>query len=59
MSDKAPTDLAALVENISRCWQGGFHAYMAGPCFETIERATAYRDELDREGVTWKSRRDY
>lgn len=50
---------AEQMRGISRCWQGGWHAYMAGPCFETREQAIAYRDELDREGVTWKSQGRY
>lgn len=33
------------------CW----HVYGAGPCFDTKEQARAYRDSLDREGVTWRS----
>lgn len=43
------------MRGISRCWQNsGYHVYMAGPCFDTPEQARAYRDQLDREGVTWK-----
>ena len=37
--------------DISRCSRNfGFHAYMAGPCFDTIEEAIAYRDRLDADG---------
>ena len=39
----------ALPENISRCWQnGGYHAHMAGPCFDILAAALSYRDEYDR-----------
>jgi hypothetical protein len=44
-------------DNISICRDMGFHVYMAGPCFDTREQAIAYRDELDKEGITWKSQR--
>lgn len=42
----------ALPPRISRCWQNfGYHALGAGPCFDTVEQAVAYRDrELDRIG---------
>ena len=40
---------------ITRCWQRqGFHVYMAGPCFDTLKQARAYRDSLDAEGITWR-----
>jgi hypothetical protein len=35
---------------ISRCWQNrGYHVYGAGPCFDTMDQAVAYRDWYDRE----------
>ena len=42
-------------DNITRCTQNGWHAYMAGPCFSTHEQATSYRNMLDARGMTWKS----
>lgn len=45
---------AEAVRGISRCWQGGYHAYMAGPCFDTFAQARRYRDGLDRDGITWR-----
>lgn len=44
------------MRDISTCWQNfGWHAYGAGPCFDTYEQAIAYRDKLDEHGITWKS----
>jgi hypothetical protein len=40
---------------ITSCWQGGFHAYDAGPCLESIVYAVDYRNRLDFAGVTWWS----
>ena len=45
-----------LPEGISRCGQLGYHVYMAGPCFDTLEQAVAYKASLDKEGVTWRFR---
>ena len=42
---------------ISSCWQGGWHVYMAGPCFDRMEQAVGYKASLDAEGVTWRSQR--
>jgi hypothetical protein len=43
-------------DGISRCWQNlGYHVYMAGQCFDTLEQAVAYKASLDAEGVTWRS----
>lgn len=40
---------------ITRCWQNqGYHVYMAGPCFDTLEQAIRYRESLDSEGVSWR-----
>lgn len=40
---------------ITRCWWNrGYHVYMAGPCFDTLAQAQAYRDSLDRDGVMWR-----
>jgi hypothetical protein len=39
---------------ITRCWQNnGYHVYMAGPCFDTLDEAVGYRDRLDAKGVMW------
>lgn len=43
-----------LPEGISRCGQLGYHAYMAGPCFDTLEQAVEYKASLDRDGVKWR-----
>jgi hypothetical protein len=43
-----------LPDGISECSQLGFHAYMAGPCFGTVEQAVAYKESLDKEGVKWR-----
>lgn len=43
-----------LPDGISRCWQGGYHVYMAGPCFNKLEQALAYKESLDKEGVKWR-----
>ena len=44
-----------LPEHITRCHRYlGFHAYNAGPCFDTMDEAVRYRDMLDHFGVTWK-----
>lgn len=43
------------MRGLSQCWVNlGWHAYMAGPCFDTREQARAYRDGLDRDGITWR-----
>jgi hypothetical protein len=44
--------MSGLPDRISMCWQNrGYHAMGAGPCFDTIEEAVAYRDrELQRIG---------
>lgn len=42
-------------EGISRCWQLGYHVYMAGPCFDTLAQAESYKASLDRQGVKWRS----
>lgn len=55
--EHGPLANPVLPEGISRCGQLGYHVYMAGPCFRTLERAVAYKDELDREGITWKPQR--
>jgi len=41
--------------HITSCWQFGFHAYAAGPCFDSKADAVAYRDKLDAHGITWHS----
>lgn len=33
---------------ISVCRHGGWHSYMAGPCFDTYKQAVEYRDYEDR-----------
>lgn len=39
---------------ITRCSRNfGFHAYYAGPCFDKIEEAIAYRDKLDADEKRW------
>lgn len=47
-----------LPDRISICSQNhGFHALDAGPCFDTVEEAVAYRDrELERIG-DWAARK--
>lgn len=46
------------MRSLSKCWQNdGWHVYGAGPCFEKYEQAIAYRDGLDREGITWRPQR--
>lgn len=51
--------LSVMPHGISRCWQNqGFHVYKAGPCFDTLEQAIAYKESLDAEGVTWRSQRE-
>lgn len=53
-STEATTDRD--IRSFSRCARfEGWHAYKAGPCFDTYEQAAAYRDSLDAEGVTWRS----
>jgi len=45
------------MRGISACWHNapnGWHAYGAGPCFDTYEQAVDYRNSLDAEGVTWR-----
>jgi hypothetical protein len=34
---------------LSRCWQGGWHFYGAGPCCDTKEQAAAARDRWERD----------
>lgn len=41
------------MRRISRCWQGGWHANAAGPCFDTPERAMAFRDREDDRLRLW------
>lgn len=42
------------VRGITTCWQYmGFHVYGAGPCFDTKEQATLYRNTLDYNQKTW------
>ena len=49
---KNPTDEQ---RGLTTCWQNqGWHVYAAGPCFDTKDQAIAYRNSLDREGVTWR-----
>ena len=44
---------------ITTCAQHqGYHVYLAGPCFRTLDDARAYRLELDAEGVKWKPQPD-
>jgi hypothetical protein len=54
--------VSGLPDRISMCWQNrGYHAMGAGPCFDTVEQAVAYRDrelerigrESDRKADTW------
>lgn len=49
---------ATLPADISRCWRySGYHVYGAGPCFDTLKQATAYKESLDKEGVKWRPQR--
>jgi hypothetical protein len=48
------------MRNISTCWQyapNGWHAYGAGPCFDTYEAAIKYRDLIDEVGEQEARRR--
>lgn len=46
------------MKGISRCSRYlGWHAYKAGPCFDSYEEVLAYRNSLDAEGVTWRQQR--
>ena len=48
------------MRGISTCWQygpNGWHAYGAGPCFDTYEQAIAYRDFTDKHGYAEARRR--
>lgn len=45
MSTETERDL----RGISRCWQNnGWHYAGAGPCFDTYEQVSKYRDEYDK-----------
>lgn len=48
---------APLPDGISRCGFNGFHVYMAGPCFDTLAQALAYKASLDAQGVKWRPQR--
>lgn len=52
--EHGPLANPSLPEGISRCGQLGYHVYMAGPCFQTLELAIAYKNSLDAEGVKWR-----
>lgn len=43
---------------ISRCWDGGYHFAMAGPCFDTPEQAMRYRDRQEAEERRREARRN-
>ena len=43
--------------HISICRTGGYHAYMAGPCFDTLEQAIEHKDMYDRLGPAEMHRR--
>ncbi len=48
--------MTKLPEKITRCWQyNGYHVYQAGPCFDTLEQATNYKEWLDERDLTWHS----
>lgn len=48
--------MSDLPEHITICSRHlGYHAYMAGPCFDTLNAAVTYRDRLNHFDVTWKS----
>jgi hypothetical protein len=52
---KTPVASDRDMRGVSTCWQShGWHAYSAGPCFDTYEQVIEYRDSLDREGITWR-----
>ena len=56
-SCRGRTDERQVERGVTRCWQGGFHGYGAGPCFDTIEQARKYVEAWDtdqREGTTWR-----
>lgn len=57
---RTPTFSEKDMRGISNCHHGssGWHAYGAGPCFDTHEQALAYRDKLDDHGISWKSQDD-
>lgn len=40
-------------DRISRCARGGYHSRGAGPCFETIEEAIAFRDAETARLADW------
>lgn len=47
---------AALVDDmrhLSRCYHGGWHSRGAGPCFETIDAARAFRDRETARLAAW------
>ncbi len=52
--DGGPLDNPPLPDGISRCGQLGYHVYMAGPCFDRLSQAVAYKASLDAEGVKWR-----
>ena len=58
MSDHPDTDQQRPQDDrrgLSQCGVNlGWHAYTAGPCFDTREQARVYRDGLDRDGITWR-----
>ena len=48
-------DMSELPDGITRCSRYlGYHAFQAGPCFDTESDATRYRDRLQHFGLTWK-----
>lgn len=53
----ASTIKSSLPPRISRCRHGGYHAYMAGPCFDTLEQVLAYKAQYDRLGPSEMHRR--
>lgn len=58
ISVKPKPRIPTLPEGISRCAVNlGYHVYMAGPCFDRLEQAVAYKAELDAENITWKPQR--
>ncbi len=53
--DGGALDNPPLPDGISRCGQLGYHVYMAGPCFDRLKQAVAYKASLDAEGVKWRA----